>query len=70
MMLDFHHKISYNDKKRSKSIKIKFEVDINPPTGAKYELKYKLLPSPHQVRLYGAASLFAGKIHAKWVIES
>lgn len=47
-----------------KSIKIKFEVDINPPTGAKYELKYKLLPSPHQVRLYDAASLFAGKIHA------
>ena len=27
-----------------KNIKIKFEVDINPPAGAKYELKYKLLP--------------------------
>lgn len=47
-----------------KSIKIKFEVDINPPAGAKYELKYKLLPSPHQVRLYDESSLFAGKIHA------
>lgn len=47
-----------------KSIKIKFEVDINPPEGAKYELKYKLLPSPHQVRLYDEGSLFAGKIHA------
>lgn len=47
-----------------KSIKIKFEVDINPPAGAKYELKYKLLPSPHQVRLYDEGSLFAGKIHA------
>ena len=47
-----------------KNIKIKFEVDINPPIGAKYELKYKLLPSPHQVRLYDADSLFAGKIHA------
>ena len=47
-----------------KSIKIKFEVDINPPKGAKYELKYKLLPSPHQVRLYDEGSLFAGKIHA------
>lgn len=47
-----------------KNIKIKFEVDINPPSGAKYDLKYKLLPSPHQVKLYDEASLFAGKIHA------
>ena len=47
-----------------KSIKIKFEVDINPPSGAQYDLKYKLLPSPHQVRLYDEGSLFAGKIHA------
>lgn len=47
-----------------KSIKIKFEVDVNPPAGAKYNLKYKLLPSPHQVRLYDESSLFAGKIHA------
>lgn len=47
-----------------KDIKIKFEVDINPPAGANYEFKYKLLPSPHQVRLYDEASLFAGKIHA------
>lgn len=47
-----------------KNIKIKFEVDINTPAGAKYEIKYKLLPSPHQVRLYDESSLFAGKIHA------
>ena len=47
-----------------KNIKIKFEVEINPPPGAKYELRYKLLPSPHQVRLYDEGSLFAGKIHA------
>lgn len=47
-----------------KSIKIKFEVDINPPSGATYEFKYKLLPSPHQVRLYDKPSQFAGKIHA------
>lgn len=47
-----------------KNIKIKFEVDINPPAGVKYEIKYKLLPSPHQVRLYDESSLFAGKIHA------
>lgn len=47
-----------------KNIKIKFEVDINPPPGATYEDQYKLLPSPHQVKLYDKGSLFAGKIHA------
>lgn len=47
-----------------KNIKIKFEVDINPPLGAKYDLKYRLLPAPHQVRIYDESSLFAGKIHA------
>jgi len=46
------------------TIKIKFEVDTNPPLGARYELKYGLLPSPYQVRLYDLPSLFAGKIHA------
>lgn len=47
-----------------KKIKIKFEVDINPPSGAISEYKYKLLPSPHQICLYDFDSLFAGKIHA------
>lgn len=47
-----------------KDIKIKFEVDINPPLGATYEEQYKLLPSPHQIKLYDKESLFAGKIHA------
>lgn len=47
-----------------KDIKIKFEIDVNPPIGATYEVKYKLLPSPHQIRLYDKESLFAGKIHA------
>lgn len=27
-------------------------------------MKYKLLPSPHQIKLYDKSSLFAGKIHA------
>lgn len=46
-----------------KNLKIKLEVDINPPMGATYEDKYKLLPSPHQIKLYDKESLFAGKIH-------
>lgn len=57
-----------------KDIKIKFEVDINPPAGANYELKYQLLPSPYQIRLYDLPSLFAGKIHAilcrKWNLRT
>ena len=47
-----------------KDIKIKFEVDINLSSGATYEEQYKLLPSPHQIKLYDKESLFAGKIHA------
>lgn len=49
---------------KEEAIRIKFEVDINPPTGATYETKFGLLPSPYQVRLYDLHSLFAGKIHA------
>lgn len=55
---------------RDELIRIKFEVDVNPPIGATYETKFGLLPSPYQVRLYDLQSLFAGKIHAclcrKW----
>ncbi|MBD8924218.1 nucleotidyl transferase AbiEii/AbiGii toxin family protein [bacterium] len=47
-----------------KNLKIKFEVDINPPSGATFDDKFKLLPSPHQIKLYDKPSLFAGKIHA------
>lgn len=49
---------------KEEAIRIKFEVDVNPPVGATYETKFGLLPSPHQVRLYDLPSLFAGKIHA------
>ena len=59
-----HILLFFPNENMKKNIKIKFEVDINPPKGAKYDLKYKLLPSPHQVRLYNEGSLFAGKIHA------
>lgn len=45
-------------------IKIKFEVDVNPPAHATFENKYRLLPSPYQVKLYDMPSLFAGKVHA------
>lgn len=46
------------------TVKIKFEVDINPPAGAAYEHKFQLMPAPYEIRLYDMPSLFAGKIHA------
>lgn len=48
----------------SEIIKIKVEVDINPPAFATFENKYGLLPSPYQIKLYDTPSLFAGKLHA------
>lgn len=48
----------------SEVIKIKFEVDVNPPAYVGFEHKYRLLPMPYEVNLYDAPSLFAGKIHA------
>jgi len=48
----------------SKQIKVKFEIDTNPPAFATFERKYRLLPIPYEINLYDMPSLFAGKIHA------
>ena len=45
-------------------IKIKFEVDVDPPAGANFERKFRLLPSAYDIVLYDMPSLFAGKLHA------
>lgn len=45
-------------------VKIKFEIDTNPPAAATYETKYALLPIPYAVKMYDEPSLFAGKLHA------
>lgn len=45
-------------------MKIKFEIDTDPPAGAVCERKYGLQPMPYSVRLYSLPSLFAGKLHA------
>lgn len=49
---------------KTEVIKIKLEVDVNPPKYASFEHKYRLLPAPYEVNLYDLPSLFAGKIHA------
>ena len=46
------------------SIKIKMEVDINPPGKFKTETKILLQPIPFAVKTYQLPDLFAGKIHA------
>lgn len=45
-------------------IKIKFEVDTNPPAKAESELIKKRLPDFHEVSVYDKSSLFAGKLSA------
>ncbi len=47
-----------------KVIRIKIEVDTNPPLGFATENKYLLLPVPFSVRSYVLPDLFAGKMHA------
>ena len=49
---------------RDEILRIKFEVDTNPPGGAGYEHRYSLQPAPYEVTLYDLPSLFAGKVHA------
>lgn len=47
-----------------KKIKIKLEVDVNPPAGAVSEMKYLAFPLPFAVLCQDLASSFSGKIHA------
>ena len=48
----------------TEQIKIKFEVDTDPPAFAGFEHKFRLQPVPYEINLYDMPSLFAGKIHA------
>ncbi len=45
-------------------IRIKLEVDTNPPLGSGYELQYLDFPFVSAVAVQDKSSLFAGKIHA------
>lgn len=49
---------------RNQTLKVKLELDIDPPPHASTEVRTQLLPSPYQARLYDLPSLFAGKLHA------
>ncbi len=47
-----------------RSVKIKIEVDINPPLGFSTEHRLLLLPFSFMTRCYTLTDLFAGKMHA------
>ncbi len=53
-----------------KTLKIKLEVDTDPPGGFETETRYLLQPIPFGLRVYRLPDLFAGKLHAvlcrKW----
>ncbi|MBN1975341.1 MAG: nucleotidyl transferase AbiEii/AbiGii toxin family protein [Sedimentisphaerales bacterium] len=47
-----------------RKIRIKLEIDTNPPEGSNYEIKYLDFPFVSSVTIQDLPSLFAGKIHA------
>lgn len=49
---------------RQSILKVKLEVDTNPPQGFSTEMKYVFSPVQFAVRTYTLPSLFAGKMHA------
>lgn len=56
--------LNFNGINPNELVKIKFEVDTNPPQYASFERRYQLLPFPYEILLYDEPSLFAGKLHA------
>jgi len=48
----------------NKVMKIKLEIDINPPEGFQTETKYIFQPLPFSVNSYILPHLFSGKMHA------
>ncbi|NTV80153.1 MAG: nucleotidyl transferase AbiEii/AbiGii toxin family protein [Candidatus Aminicenantes bacterium] len=49
---------------RNQVLKIKLEIDTDPPSGFSTEIKYLLRPVPFAVRTFSLPDLFAGKMHA------
>ncbi len=63
-IITFYENLGDAQVNKEELLRIKFEVDTNPPPFANYENKIGLLPYPYQVKLYDKSSLFAGKVHA------
>lgn len=60
-LFQLKHKFLPSDKQ---SIKIKLEIDVNPPSGSAYEIQYLDFPYPFPILLQDMPSLFADKCHS------
>lgn len=49
---------------RGQLLKIRLEVDTDPPPGFVTQVRHLLMPIPFAVRTYALPDLFAGKLHA------
>lgn len=49
---------------KGQKVKVKLEIDTDPPPGFATEVRYLLHPIPFSVRSYTLPDLFAGKMHA------
>lgn len=63
LAIDLPEKFSTNIH-RMRVMKIKMEVDTNPPGNFNAESKMLLMPIPFSILTFSKADLFAGKIHA------
>lgn len=60
----FNTTFNINSIRKDEKIKIKLEIDTNPPKGGIVEYKTALVPEIYQVKIYNDESLFAGKLHS------
>lgn len=49
---------------REQNIKVKFEIDIDPPSGFNTETRFLYSPQAFSVKTFDLPSMFAGKLHA------
>lgn len=49
---------------REQVLKVKLEIDVDPPGGFETEARLRMLPIPFSVKSYSLPDLFAGKLHA------
>ena len=63
-MIYFNTSFEIRNIRKEEKMKIKLEIDTNPPLGGTYEMKVGLLPSIYNVKIYDKETLFAGKIHS------
>lgn len=54
----------FSNTKINRTIKIKLKIDINPPEGSNYEIKFLDFPLPYSIQIQDMPSLFASKCHA------